>query len=142
MISTTHYENIIIKPIFIKDEKIFPYEGSWTDENIEGVKKISFESIFIDHVLRLHLGNELEIGGSISKKNHLELEKLSFEQMDKLIAIFEDTNDYPIKYGRSHLKFKLVKYSPVCGPLCECCHCLGCCGTANENYWNEEAEQM
>jgi len=114
-----HY-NIFIQPIFVTDG----IENSFE----EGVKTDEYR--FIVRVLHDYFGLNLEFKAAL-KNGNFELAFLSYEQMKILRGIYEDTLEYPIKYGRSYLKFEIGAYcydKPPCDQNCDCCECLGCCG--------------
>jgi hypothetical protein len=98
---TTLYQpyDIHITPIYTKDGTEYKFEGL----NYE--TRTSFR--FIVLTLRKYFGINLEFE---RKKGEIIIETLSYEQMKILREIDEDTGDFPVKYGRSQLKFEIDTY--------------------------------
>ena len=92
------YYDIWITPIFTKDGTEYKFEGLNTET------RTSFR--FIVLTLRKYFGINLEFE---RKKGEIIIETLSYEQMKILREIDEDTCDFPVKYGRSQLKFEIDK---------------------------------
>jgi len=123
-----HY-NIQIKPIFQNDGKEYPFEGL-TDKEREKVtnRPKNTEFRFIIKTLRKYFGDDVEFRET-SMKGYMELTFLTDNEMKILRNISEDTEDLPIKYGRSTLKFQIGTYTydaPPCNgmPDCECRECF------------------
>ena len=95
----THYD-IHITPIFTKDGTEYKFEGL-TNET-----RTLFR--FIVLTLRKYFGINLYFE---RKKGEIIIETLSYEQMKILREIDEDTFDFPVKYGRSQLKFEIDTYN-------------------------------
>jgi len=95
----THYD-ILITPIFTKDGTEYKFEGL----NYE--TRTSFR--FIVLTLRKYFGLYLDFERI---KTQMIIETLSYEQMKILREIDEDTCDFPVKYGRSQLKFEIDTYN-------------------------------
>jgi hypothetical protein len=95
----THYANINITPIYTKDGTEYKFEG------LNPETRTSFR--FIVLTLRKYFGINLYFE---RKKGEIIIPILSYEQMKILRAIDEDTCDFPVKYGRSQLKFKIDTY--------------------------------
>ena len=93
-----HYD-IRITPIFTKDGTEYKFEGL----NYE--TRTLFR--FIVLTLRKYFGITLYFE---REKGEIIIENLSYEQMKILREIDEDTCDFPVKYGRSQLKFKIDTY--------------------------------
>jgi hypothetical protein len=118
-----NYYNISIQSIFVTDGIENRFEG--LEEEIK-----TNEYRFIVRVLYDYFGIDVEFKEAL-KKGNLVIAFLSFEQMKILRGIYEDTLEYPIKYGRSYLKFETDGYvydKPPCDQNCDCCECLDCCG--------------
>jgi hypothetical protein len=94
----THYD-IHITPTFIKDGTEYKFEGPYYET------RTSFR--FIVLTLRKYFGINLYFEW---KKGEIIIETLSYEQMKILREINEDTCDFPVKYGRSQLKFEIDTY--------------------------------
>ena len=95
----THYANINIIPIFTKDGTEYKFEG------LNPETRTSFR--FIVLTLRKYFGLELDFERI---KTQMIIDTLSYEQMKILREIDEDTCDFPVKYGRSQLKFEIDTY--------------------------------
>ena len=95
----THYD-IHITPIFTKDRTEYKFEGLNTET------RTLFR--FIVLTLRKYFGFFFQFE---RKKGEIIIETLSYEQMKILREIDEDTCDFPVKYGRSQLKFKIDPYT-------------------------------
>jgi hypothetical protein len=93
-----HYD-IRITPIFTKDGTEYKFEGL----NYE--TRTSFR--FIVLTLRKYFGLNLDFERI---KTQMFITTLSYEQMKILREIDEDTCDFPVKYGRSQLKFVIDTY--------------------------------
>jgi hypothetical protein len=98
---TTLYQpyDIRITPIYTKDGTEYKFEGL----NYE--TRTSFR--FIVLTLRKYFGLYLDFERI---KTQMIITTLSYEQMKILREIDEDTGDFPVKYGRSQLKFKIDTY--------------------------------
>uniref|UniRef100_A0A6C0EZR0 Uncharacterized protein n=1 Tax=viral metagenome TaxID=1070528 RepID=A0A6C0EZR0_9ZZZZ len=94
----THYD-IHITPIYTKDGTEYKFEGL----NYE--TRTSFR--FIVLTLRKYFGLDLDFERI---KTQMIITTLSYEQMKILREIDEDTGDFPVKYGRSQLKFEIDTY--------------------------------
>jgi hypothetical protein len=94
----THYD-IRITPTFTKDGTEYKFEG------LNNETRTLFR--FIVLTLRKYFGINLHF----ERKNpQIIIETLSYEQMKILREIDEDTCDFPVKYGRSQLKFEIDTY--------------------------------
>ena len=93
------YYDIHITPIYIKDGTEYKFEG------LNPETRTSFR--FIVLTLRKYFGINLYFE---RKKGEIIIETLSYEQMKILREIDEDTGDFPVKYGRSQLKFEIDTY--------------------------------
>ena len=93
-----HYD-IHITPIYIKDGTEYKFEGLNTET------RTLFR--FIVLTLRKYFGIDLDFE---RKKGEIIIPTLSYEQMKILREIDEDTGDFPIKIGRSQLKFEIDTY--------------------------------
>ena len=93
-----HYD-IRITPIFTKDGTEYKFEGLNT-ETITSFR-------FIVLTLRKYFGLNLDFERI---KTQMFITTLSYEQMKILREIDEDTCDFPVKYGRSQLKFVIDTY--------------------------------
>ena len=94
----THYD-IHITPTFIKDGTEYKFEGL-NPETITSFR-------FIVLTLRKYFGLDLDFERI---KTQMIIDTLSYEQMKILREIDEDTCDFPVKYGRSQLKFEIDTY--------------------------------
>ena len=94
------YYDIHITPIYTKDGKEYKFEGLNTET------RTSFR--FIVLTLRKYFGIFFQFE---RKKGEIIIETLSYEQMKILREIDEDTGDFPVKYGRSHLRFEIDTYN-------------------------------
>jgi hypothetical protein len=91
----------IITPTFTKDGVEYKFEGMYDNET-----RLSFR--FIVLTLRKYLG----VNGEFAMRGpHVIISTLSSAQMKILRAIDEDTCDFPVKYGRSKLKFDITMKS-------------------------------
>jgi hypothetical protein len=117
--------NITINPLFVKDGKEYPFEGG---------KGNSIEYRFIIKTLRKYFGDDVEIKKEIDGRT-ITLAFLTADELEILRHINEYTDEIPIKYGRSNLKFAIDDYKnngPSCDGRtdCECsecmCQCKGC----------------
>ena len=95
----THYDDIHITPIFTKDGTEYKFEGPYYET------RTLFR--FIVLTLRKYFGINFYFEW---KKGEIIIETLSYEQMKILREIDEDTCDFPVKYGRSQLKFEIDTY--------------------------------
>jgi hypothetical protein len=93
-----HYD-ISITPTYIKDGTKYKFEGLNTET------RTSFR--FIVLTLRKYFGIDLDFERI---KTQMIITTLSYEQMKILREIDEDTGDFPVKYGRSQLKFEIDTY--------------------------------
>ena len=119
-----HY-NIWTKPIFVKAELEYPFEGLTTDAN-GAHRGANYEYRFIVDTLRHYFGDALDFE---DKGQLIIIGLLSNAQMTILRGINEDTGNYPVKYGRSQLKFEIGVYTydaPPCDDtkMCECADCI------------------
>ena len=94
------YYDIHTTPIYTKDGTEYKFEGL----NYE--TRTSFR--FIVLTLRKYFGLDLDFERI---KTQMIITTLSYEQMKILREIDEDTCDFPVKYGRSQLKFKIDTYN-------------------------------
>jgi hypothetical protein len=122
-----HY-NIWVKPIFVKAEIEYPFEGLTTDAN-GAHRGANYEYRFIVDTLRHYFGNDLDFD---DKDQIIIIGSLSNAQMKILRGINEDTCDYPVKYGRCQLKFEIGMYTydaPPCDgtQTCDCRECVNNC---------------
>lgn len=123
-----HY-NIQIKPIFVKDGKEYPFEGLTDKERAKTTKQPSnIEFRFIIKTLRKYFGDDVEFRET-KINNLIELTFLTDDEMKILRNISEDTEEIPVKFGRSTLKFEIGTYTydaPPCSgmPDCECRECF------------------
>ena len=114
----THYD-IWITPIFTKDGMEYKFEGLiHVNENRKLFR-------FIVLTLRKYFGINLYFE---RKETKIIIATLSSAQMKILREINEDTGDFPVKYGRSQLKFEIGTYkydAPPCDGtrMCECNEC-------------------
>ena len=133
-----HY-NIHIKPIFVKDGNDYPFEGLTYTERLKRTNQPpNVEFRFIIKTLRKYFGDDIEFQETKSK-GIIELTFLTYNEMKILRNISEDTEEMPIKYGRSILKFEIGTYtydSPPCSgmPDCECRECFCECEKCKYNY--------
>ena len=95
----THYDDIHITPIFTKDGTEYKFEG------LNNETRTLFRFIIL--TLRKYFGVNFQFE---RKKGEIIIETLSYAQMKILREIDEDTGDFPVKYGRSQLKFKIDTY--------------------------------
>jgi hypothetical protein len=126
----TNYYRINIKPFFVKDYNKYLFGG------LKATRDSTNEYKFILDTLRCHLGDDLELKEGFHIGS-FEIGFLSNEQMNLLRYIVEDTGAYPIKYGRSQLKFEIGTYlydKPPCGSgECHCFECIQSCGVYEKN---------
>ena len=94
------YYDIHTTPIFTKDGTEYKFEGL-NPETITSFR-------FIVLTLRKYFGINLYFE---RKKGEIIIPTLSYEQMKILREIDEDTCDFPVKYGRSQLKFEIDTYN-------------------------------
>ena len=94
------YYDIHTTPIYTKDGMEYKFEGLNTET------RTSFR--FIVLTLRKYFGINLYFE---RKKGEIIIPTLSYEQMKILREIDEDTCDFPVKYGRSQLKFEIDTYN-------------------------------
>ena len=94
-----HYD-IHITPTYIKDGTEYKFEG------LNNETRTLFR--FIVLTLRKYFGLDLDFERI---KTQMIIDTLSYEQMKILREIDEDTCDFPVKYGRSQLKFKIDTYN-------------------------------
>jgi len=94
----THYD-ICITPTFTKDGTEYKFEG------LNNETRTLFR--FIVLTLRKYFGVNLHFE---RKKGEIIIAHFSYAQMKILREIDEDTCDFPVKYGRSQLKFKIDTY--------------------------------
>jgi len=126
-----YYINITIQPVFIKKESetVKPFEGVFPEdegliediESVEYVDDIShYEVDLIQDVLHHYFGpiGLINYEENITK-GILELATVSKEQMETLKSINIYTGDYPVSFGPSHLKFKILNFK-------ENCDCYSC----------------
>ena len=94
-----HYD-IRITPIFTKDGTEYKFEG------LNNETRTLFRFIIL--TLRKYFGVNFQFE---RKKGEIIIETLSYAQMKILREIDEDTGDFPVKYGRSQLKFEIDTYN-------------------------------
>ena len=94
------YYDIHITPIYTKDGTEYKFEG------LNPETRTSFRFIIL--TLRKYFGIFFQFE---RKKGEIIIETLSYEQMKILREIDEDTCDFPVKYGRSQLKFEIDTYN-------------------------------
>jgi hypothetical protein len=109
--------NIQIKPFFVIDGKEYPFEGL-TDKEREkkSDRPSNIEFRFIINTLRKYFGDDIEFRET-KIRGLIELTFLKENNMKILRNINEDTEDIPVKYGRSILKFQVGNYqydAPPC----------------------------
>ena len=118
-----HYD-IWVTPTFVKDGQFYQFEGLDDDEN-GACRGVNFEFRFIVNTLRHYFGDNLDFD---ENENQIKIDMLSNEQMKTLRVINEDTCEFPVKYGRSYLKFEIngFKYiEPPCDNTMQC-YCRDC----------------
>ena len=93
------YYDIHITPTYIKDGTEYKFEG------LNPETRTLFR--FIVLTLRKYFGINFQFE---RKLGEIIIETLSYEQMKILREIDEDTGDFPIKHGRSQLKFEIDTY--------------------------------
>jgi hypothetical protein len=93
------YYDIHITPTYTKDGTVYKFEGLNTET------RTSFR--FIVLTLRKYFDLNLDFERI---KTQMFITTLSYEQMKILREIDEDTCDFPVKYGRSQLKFEIDTY--------------------------------
>ena len=93
------YYDIHTTPIFTKDGTEYKFEG------LNNETRTLFRFIIL--TLRKYFGVNFQFE---RKKGEIIIETLSYAQMKILREIDEDTGDFPVKYGRSQLKFKIDTY--------------------------------
>jgi hypothetical protein len=93
------YYDIHTTPTYIKDGMEYKFEG------LNPETRTSFR--FIVLTLRKYFGLDLDFERI---KTQMIITTLSYEQMKILREINEDTCDFPVKYGRSQLKFEIDTY--------------------------------
>ena len=115
---TTPYD-ICITPIFVKDGIEYPFEGLTADER--GLSPgANMEYRFIVNTLRWFFGDDLDFE---ENGTQIRILLLSKEQMRVLEIINEDTCEFPVKYGRAHLKFEFHSFNydkPLCDGTLSC----------------------
>jgi hypothetical protein len=94
------HEDIHITPTFTKDGTEYKFEGP----NYETRTSFRFIVLTLRKYFGINLYFEIKIGEII-------IPTLSYEQMKILREIDEDTCDFPVKYGRSQLKFEIDTYN-------------------------------
>ena len=120
----THYY-IRITPIFTKDGMEYKYEGL-NDAEKNGFSGTNYEFKFIVDTLRKYFGVNLHFD---MRETKIVIATLSYAQMKILREIDEDTGEFPVKYGRSQLKFEIGTYT-YDAPPCDgtiMCECNDCC---------------
>ena len=95
------YYDIHIRPIFTKDDTEYKFEGYKNNDESRLLYR------FIVLTLRKYFSIKLHFE---RKKTQIIIPILSYEQMKILQEINEDTTDFPVKYGRSQLKFEIDTY--------------------------------
>ena len=95
------YYDIHITPTYIKDGTEYKFEGYKNNDESRLLYR------FIVLTLRKYLSLYLHFKRD---KTQIIIATLSYEQMKILQEIDEDTCDFPVKYGRSQLKFKIDTY--------------------------------
>ena len=93
------YYDIHTTPIFTKDGTEYKFE------ELNPETRTSFR--FIVLTLRKYFGLDLDFERI---KTQMIIDTLSYEQMKILRKIDEDICDFPVKYGRSQLKFEIDTY--------------------------------
>ena len=99
--------DIWIKPIFVKDDIEYPFEGLAENEK-GGFRGLNFEFRFIVDTLRHYFGDDLDFDDDEDK---IKIKLKSYLDLNTLQLINYDTCDFPVKYGRSHLKFEISKFN-------------------------------
>jgi len=124
-----HY-NINLQPIFVFEGNEYPFEGLTAEQAADGQYKrgSNMEFRFIVNTLRHYFGDELDFKVDQHKRGIFTLAQLSNEEMNMIKDIYQDTNEFPIQLGRSHLKFKIEAFeydAPECSlmPDCICMEC-------------------
>ena len=95
----THYDIHITPTYILKDGTENKFEG------LNNETRTLFR--FIVLTLRKYFGPYLHFE---RKKNQIIIATLSYEKMKILQEIDEDTGEFPVKYGRSQLKFEIDTY--------------------------------
>jgi hypothetical protein len=99
--------NIQIKPIFVRDGNEYPFDGLTYKERVKTANTPSnIEFIFIINTLRKYFGDDVEFRET-KIKGLIELIFLTENNMKILRNINEYTEEFPVRYGRSYLKFKV-----------------------------------
>ncbi len=94
--------DVVLNPIFVKEGVEYPFEGLHPDQH--GARRgANYEFRFIVDTLRYYFGSDVDFDDEGTK---IKI-KLSDAQKKVVQTIKEDTNEYPVKYGRSHLKFTI-----------------------------------
>jgi hypothetical protein len=124
-----HY-NINVQPIFVFEGNEYPFEGLTAEQAADDqrLRGSNMEFRFIVNTLRHYFGDEMDFEVDHHKRGIFTLTQLSNEQMNMIHDIYQDTNEFPIERGRSHLKFKLEAFeydAPECSlmPDCICFEC-------------------
>jgi hypothetical protein len=94
------HEDIHITPTFTKDGTEYKFEGP----NYETRTSFRFIVLTLRKYFSLYLHFKRD-------KTQIIIATLSYEQMKILQEIDEDTCDFPVKYGRSQLKFEIDTYN-------------------------------
>ena len=95
------YYDIHITPTYIKDGNEYKFEGYENNDESRLLYR------FIVLTLRKYFGINFYFEW---KKGEIIIATLSYVQMKILREIDEDTCDFPVKYGRSQLKFEIDTY--------------------------------
>ena len=124
-----HYD-IQVKPIFVTAGIDNPFEGLSAYEKTN--PGANYEYRFIVNTLRDHFGDAIDFE---IKDHYFTIAMLSNAQMKILRGIFDDTFEFPVKYGRSQFKFEIGSYKydgPPCNgtPSCDCIECMNRCECA------------
>ena len=94
--------SLILKPVFVKDDKEYAFEGLNEDQRINRGANMEFR--FIVNTLRAHLGDDLDF-----KVEH-GLFSIPYNEADKqtVLNIYQNTNEFPVAHAESHLKFVVI----------------------------------
>ena len=95
-------DDVLLNPIFVKEGIEYPFEGLLPDEH-GAHRGANYEFRFIVDTLRYYFGDDVDFDDEGTKIKR----KLSDAQRNRVQTIEEDTNEYPVKYGRSLLKFTI-----------------------------------
>ena len=124
-----HY-NINVQPIFVFEGNEYPFEGLTAEQAADGqmLRGSNMEFRFIVNTLFHYFGDELHYKVDQHKRGIFTVTLLSDQEINMLNDIYHNTNEFPVKYGRSHLKFKIEDFeydAPECSlmPDCICMEC-------------------